>query len=178
MQDFIGQAEKNGVILHDIGRCQFCGADTTGGVFECVALYSTGFDLIDFSNVDNYVYRFLSVDAHALQHPEIHGRWNNHFHLTRLHLILRLDYQWDYNQSPLLSNYLNDYKKDKLDEVLIPPSPLDRGSITTIDILNESKSESACRSMIKQWAISVYDSWCDYHDLVDVIAKGFLAGRY
>ncbi len=31
--------------------------------------------------------RFLSVDAMALQHCELHGPWNNHIHLARLFLI-------------------------------------------------------------------------------------------
>jgi hypothetical protein len=114
------------------------------------------------------------VDAHALQHSEIHGRWNNHFHLTRLHLILKLDYKWDYNKSPLLSNYLNEYKKDKNNEILIPPKPMERGYITSIDILNNAKTESEFKELIKQWALTVYNSWANYHNLVDIIAKGFI----
>jgi hypothetical protein len=174
MQDFIDQATKNGITLIDSGKCQLCGADTIGGIYECVSLYSTGFNLLDFSKIESHISRFLSVDAHALQHSEIHGRWNNHFHLTRLHLILKLDYKWDYNKSPLLSNYLNGYKKDKNNEILIPPKPMERGSITTIDILNNAKTESECKDLIKQWALTVYNSWANYHNLVDIIAKGFI----
>ncbi len=39
-------------------------------------------------------------------------------------------------------------------------------------------SESDCTNLIKQWATSVYDSWSEYHELIDVIAKGFLASRF
>ncbi len=174
MQDFIDQAKKNGITLSHSGKCQLCGADTTRGIYECVSLYSIGFELLDFSKTENYISRFLCVDSHALQHPEIHGRWNNHFHLTRLHLILKLDYKWDYNKSPLLSKYLNVYKNDKNNEFLIPPKSTERGSITTIDILNNAKTESECKDLIYKWALIVYNSWTNYHNLVDIIAKGFI----
>jgi hypothetical protein len=174
MQDYIDQAEKNGVILLAAGKCQFCGAHTSGGVHECVELFSTGFRLIDFSRNENHLFRFLSVDAHTLQHPEIHGRWNNHFHLTRLHLILQLNYSWDYSKSPLLSAYLNAYKKERPDERLIPPKPLERGVITTTDMIHQATTEDECKALIRDWALSVYRSWGKYHTLVDEIAQGFL----
>ena len=87
MQDYISFAEKNGVSLLDSGACQFCGAEVQRGVHECLEIFNLGFQQIDFSNPENHLYRFFIVDAHTLQHSEIHGRWNNHFHLTRLHLI-------------------------------------------------------------------------------------------
>ena len=89
MQDYIDKAKKNGVTLLGNGRCQFCDAETTRGIHECVEIFSLGFQMIDYSKIDNHLYRFLTVDAHTLQHPEIHGRWNNHFHLTRQHLIFK-----------------------------------------------------------------------------------------
>ncbi|MFZ1806223.1 MAG: DUF5946 family protein, partial [Cyclobacteriaceae bacterium] len=94
MQDYIALAEKNGVVLLDKGKCQFCGAHTQRGIHECLEIFNLGFQDIDFSNTENHIYRFWIVDAHTLQHPEIHGRWNNHFHLTRLHLIFKYDVQW------------------------------------------------------------------------------------
>ena len=89
MQDFMDQAAKNGVDLLNKGRCQFCGADYQKGIFDCMENYNSGLLLFDFNDPKYLLNRFLSVDAHALQHPEIHGRWSNHFHLTRLHLILQ-----------------------------------------------------------------------------------------
>jgi hypothetical protein len=174
MQNFTDQADKNGVTLISAGKCQFCGADTTGGVYECVAIYSTGFNVIDFSKSENHITRFLSVDAHALQHSEIHGKWNNHFHLTRLHLILKLGFKWDYAKSPRLSDYLKKYKESNPNEMLTPPNPIERGLTTTTDVLNRAKTEEDCKKLITQWAEEVYDSWNMYHDLVDSIAKGFL----
>ena len=110
MQDFIDQARKNGVTLFDKGKCQFCGADYQKGIFDCMDNYNNGIELLDFNNSEYHISRFLSVDAHALQHPEIHGRWSNHFHLTRLNLIFDKKFKWDYKKSPLLSDYLNEYK--------------------------------------------------------------------
>ncbi len=88
---------KNGVTLQDTGPCQFCGADTKRGVHECLEIFNPGFQDIDYANLVNHVYRFLIIDAHTLQHPEIHGRWSNHFHLTRLHLIFKYSIKWSYS---------------------------------------------------------------------------------
>ncbi|TMU50397.1 DUF5946 family protein [Flagellimonas algicola] len=174
MQDYVDLAEKNGVHLLETGKCQFCGANTTRGIHECMEIFNVGFQEIDFSKVENHGYRFKIVDAHTLQHPEIHGRWNNHFHLTRLHLVFKYDIKWTYQLSPKLSDHLNKYKRDKQDEYLIPPIVLQRGNITTTDILEKSKNEGECKKLINSWAKEVYDIWNNYHNLVDNIAKGFL----
>ncbi|MDF3025997.1 MAG: hypothetical protein K0S23_304 [Fluviicola sp.] len=173
MQDFIDQAEKNGVILLDKGKCQFCGADYSKGVFDCMETYNQGLELLDFSNPENHLSRFLSVDAHALQHPEIHGRWSNHFHLTRLNLIFDKKVKWDYKKSPLLSNYLNKYKSDRPNEVLVLPNPLKRGGMTSKDLIKATTAEE-CIELVREWAKEVYASWSLNHSLVSQIANGFL----
>lgn len=174
MQDYIDLAEKNGVALLDNGKCQFCGANTKRGIHECLEVFNLGFQEIDFSNIENHIYRFLIVDAHTLQHPEIHGRWNNHFHLTRLHLIFKYEIKWTYELSPRLSDYLNKYKDQKHNEYLAPPELLKRGDITTTDIKEKSTNEKECKDLIKKWALEVYEKWSVQHNIVDVIAKGFL----
>ncbi|AXT62275.1 hypothetical protein D1816_18535 [Aquimarina sp. AD10] len=174
MQNYIYVAKKNGVALLDSGQCQFCGANTKRGIHECLEIFNLGFQEIDFSNRANHIYRFLIVDAHTLQHPEIHGRWNNHFHLSRLHLIFKYDIKWTYAHSPKLSDYLNEYKVHKHDEYLNPPEILKRGNITTIDIKEKSTNEFNCKDLIKKWALEVYEKWSTHHDIVDDIAKGFL----
>jgi hypothetical protein len=173
MQDFIDQANKNGVTLLDKGKCQFCGAEFQKGIFECMDNYNNGLELIDFNNSENHIYRFLSVDAHALQHPEIHGRWSNHFHLTRLNLILEKNKKWDFKTSPLLSNYLNEYKAGRPNEFLNPPIFLDRGTITTKDFITVTTTEE-CVKLIKKWAEEVYIAWKENHLIVSQIADGFL----
>lgn len=174
MQNYIDIAEKKGLTLLEKGNCQFCGAKTTRGVHECVEIFSLGFSLIDYSQQANHLYRFMSVDAHTLQHPEIHGRWNNHFHLTRQHLMYEYKVQWKYNLSSNLSDCLNAYKKDKEDEYLLPPKIYERGKVTTTDIINRSKTQTECQEMIKSWGVSVYSSWYKYHNVVDQIALSFM----
>jgi hypothetical protein len=177
MQDFIDQSNKNGVTLLDNGRCQFCGADYQKGIFDCMDNYNNGLHLLDFNNSEHHLSRFLSVDAHALQHPEIHGRWSNHFHLTRLNLILVKNQIWDYKKSPMLSDYLNAYKLNKPNEFLTIPKTLDRGKITAKDLI-DATTASECVELIKKWADEVYHSWSSSHSIVSHIADGFLKNIY
>jgi hypothetical protein len=177
MQDFIDQAEKNGVILVETGKCQFCGADYQRGIFECMENYNSGLLFFDFHDPKNQLYTFLSVDAHALQHPEIHGRWSNHFHLTRLHLILHKKETWDYKKSPLLSNFLNRYKSNRPDEFLKVPEPLARGKITANEV-NKVTTALESAKLIFDWADEVYHSWGSNHGIVAQIADGFLESYY
>ncbi|MEP2671126.1 MAG: DUF5946 family protein [Cyclobacteriaceae bacterium] len=174
MQDFIDQAVKNGVTLLKNGKCQFCGADYPNGIFDCMENYNNGLELLDFNNPEHHMSRFLSVDAHALQHPEIHGRWSNHFHLTRLNLILDKNQIWSYKRSPLLSDYLNKYKSHRPEEFLDVPMPLNRGRITAKD-MTDASTPIECVELIRKWAFEVYHAWSSNHSLVAQIADGFLA---
>ncbi|KAA5538674.1 DUF5946 family protein [Adhaeribacter rhizoryzae] len=122
MQDLLDYAKKNGITLQHEGNCQFCGAKVSQGVWECLSNINHIAELLDFNNPIYYVTRFLSVDAMALQHCEIHGPWNNHIHLTRLFLIFEKNVAWDYSKTPQLSNIINHYKKNK-SEFLTPPPP-------------------------------------------------------
>lgn len=173
MQDFVDQAHKNGVVLLESGKCQFCGAGYQRGIFECMEHYNYGIEILEFGDASNHVFRFLSVDAHALQHPEIHGRWSNHFHLTRLHLMLDKKQNWDYKKSPLLSEYLNAYKLQKPNEQLIVPEPLKRGNTTSKELSMVTTAQE-CREFVKTWASAVYQAWGESHVLVSGIADGFL----
>ncbi len=172
MKTYIDFAQNNGIELQNTGPCQFCGASTTRGVHECVEIFSLGFQEVDFSLPENHYYRFLIVDAHTLQHPELHGRWNNHFHLTRLHLILYHQVKWSYQLSPQLSDHLNRYKAKHPDEYLTPPPLFHRGKTTSVDVKN------ADATMVKDeminWAKSVYEAWQEHHSTVDKIALEFL----
>lgn len=177
MQDFIDQANKNGVTLLDKGKCQFCGADYQKGIFDCMDNYNNGLQLLDFNNSEHHIPRFLSVDAHALQHPEIHGRWSNHFHLTRLNLILEKKQTWDYRKSPMLSDYLNNYKLNGPNEFLSIPKPLERGNTTAKDLTTATTAHE-CVELIYKWADEVYHAWSSSHSLVYIIADGFLDNNY
>lgn len=174
MQNYISLAEKNGVILSDSGKCQFCGANTKRGVHECVEIFSVGFQEVDLSRPVNHIYRFFIVDAHTLQHPEIHGRWNNHFHLSRLHLIFTYGVNWTYDKSPKLSDCLNKYKASHPDEYLTPPPLLQRGQITSSVIKDQSENPETCKALMEKWAKEVYEKWHLHHQTVDQIAQLFL----
>lgn len=175
MQDYVSFAEKNGISLYNKGNCQLCGAKTTRGIHECLEIFNLGFQSIDFSLPENHIYRFFIVDAHTLQHPEIHGRWSNHFHLTRLHLIFKYQVAWTYQLSPKLSDTLNKYKAVNKDEKFKASKPLNRGNITTTDILETASDMEKTKLMIWDWAKEVYMNWEGYHGIVDVIAQRFLA---
>lgn len=177
MQNYIGFAEKNGITLLDTGACQFCGAATTRGIHECNELFSLGFDLLNFGQSENHAYRFMSVDAHALQHPEIHGRWSNHFHLTRQHLMFTHQVQWSYALSPQLSDVLNRYKATRMQERLAPPPSLKRGEITTTTIAQQATTEQECQEWVERWGRAVYAAWEAHHDTIEQIAQQFLSGR-
>lgn len=178
MQDYIQFAEKNGVALWDEGPCQFCGAATDRGVHECIEIFSLGFENLDLSRPEHHSYRFFIVDAHALQHPEIHGRWSNHFHLSRLHLIFCHGLQWSYALSPRLSAYLNGYKKHCPDECLTVPPVLQRGAMTSSSVRELAHASEACKQAIRDWAAAVHEAWHESHSVVDGIVGGFLEADY
>lgn len=173
MKDYIDQAAKNGIRLLKEGRCQFCGGHYTNGIAECMNHYNHLSETLDFNNPAHHHSRFLSVDAHALQHPEIHGRWSNHFHLTRLHLILAHQVKWNYQKSPLLSEALNRYKQEKPDEMLEIPEPCKRGDITSKEI-SASASPDETIARINEWATSVYHSWIPKNTIINQLANEFL----
>ena len=105
---------------------------------------------------------FLCVDAHALQHAEIHGRWNNHFHLSRLHLILKDKVPWNYKYSVLLSEVLKSYKKANPIETIDRPERKKRGRITVIDV-EGANSQEDYNEKVAKWADAVFESYHDGH---------------
>ncbi len=173
MQHYTNFAQKNNVVLLDTGPCQFCGAQTQRGVHECLEVFNLGFQSVDYSLPENHLYRFLTVDAHTLQHPEIHGRWSNHFHLTRLHLMLKHEVEWTYQLSPRLSDHLKGYKRAHAEEYLSLPPILQRGIITSTDVLAVQEDIQQCKDLIRNWAEAVYDVWSDHHITIAEVAKGF-----
>jgi len=177
MQDYIHFAEKNGIILEDSGFCQFCGAKTERGIHECLEIFNFGFSGVDYAKPENLEFKFLVVDSHTLQHPEIHGRWNNHFHLTRMTLVLKEKISWTYELSPILSNTLKEYKITHPSEVLTPPKIGHRGKITTSDVLLAQENSLECKNLIRKWAEEVFLSWQEHHHTVDSIAQSFLSNR-
>lgn len=171
MQDWREQAQKNNIICES-GDCQFCGAPLEEGVSQCVDISSMITFMISQEEGISNMTIFMCVDSHALQHSEIHGRWNNHFHLSRLELILNDKIPWNYKLSPLLSNVVNDYKKSNKNEFIVPPEPKKRGNITAYSIAN-AESEEQYIHLVNDWAKSVYDSFLKDQVISKKIAKLF-----
>ncbi len=172
MQDWREQAKKKNVEIIKEGRCQFCGSPVEKGVTQCVEISSMIIHKLNHADGIKNMTIFMCVDAHALQHPEIHGRWNNHYHLTRLELILNENFQWNYKLSPLLSEVLDEYKKQHQNERIIPSEPGKRGSITAYDI-DKTSSEEEYIELVKQWAKEVYESYLEGHKISKKIASKF-----
>lgn len=166
MQNIEQQAQKNGVALQCVGRCQFCGSDTDGGVFECFDVFNTLPSEVAVSS------QFVYADAHCLQHPEVHGTWNNHFHLTRLYLILEKEIIWDHSKTPYLSRTLDKYKLSR-EKVLIPTLPkLERGKTTVTNLVGLQGNE--IELMIGQWARDVYQAYERFHPIAKVVGGLYL----
>lgn len=172
MQTLEDYAKKNGIVLQGEGPCQFCGAPVIRGVFECHSNLHHITTILDYNNPSCYMTRFLSVDAMALQHCELHGPWNNHIHLARLFLIFEKNVAWDYTKTPLLSNIINQHKKNK-GPLLIPPPLQQRGQITTSDLL-EAQDTEECKMIVTRWAKAVYDSFSMHHGFISSIANTFI----
>lgn len=172
MQDITRYAAKYGISLSDCGDCQFCGCRATRGVFECHENTYRISELLDFNDSRYHLSRFLSVDAMALQHSEVHGPWNNHIHLARLFLIFEKGIDWDYAKTPILSNVINEYKRDKK-EFLQPPPPKQRGEITSADIAGVENVYD-CVKGIHSWAHAVYCAYSVHHSAVAQLSENFL----
>jgi hypothetical protein len=175
MQDWLSYAEKHEIALQDIGPCQFCGAPVLRGVKECHHNISHIAEMLDYNDPANYVTRFLSVDAMALQHYELHGPWNNYIHFARLVLIFEKNVQWNYTLTPLLSNVVNDYKRDKSTHPS-PPIKGQRGTITTVDLL-AAKTPEQCREIVRNWGHNVYEAFYSYREEVEIIVSRFISKR-
>ncbi len=172
MQHWSEQAQKNNIVIAESGDCQFCGAPVEKGVTECVDLSSKITHMINHEDGIKYMTIFMCVDAHALQHPEIHGRWSNHFHLTRLELIFNNDISWNYKLSPMLSHVVDGYKKIHKEEIIISPKLKERGELTVCTIDN-SENEEQYITLVQKWAKSVYDSYKENHHISRKIADLF-----
>ncbi|MEF3310467.1 DUF5946 family protein [Paenibacillus sp. GYB004] len=151
------------------GRCQFCGSKTNGGVFECFDVFNAvAVSSVDITGISQFIY----ADAHALQHSEVHGTWNNNLHLTRQYLILVRNVKWNYSKTPPLSNVLDKYKL-KRPEDMIPPLPvLARGRTTITDLVGLKQEEFS--KMLLQWANDVYQSYVRYHSIAKVVGDLYI----
>lgn len=172
MQSWRDHAQKNKIEIIDNGDCQLCGAILDYGISQCVDLSSNTAHELTHQDGIKHMTIFLCVDAHALQHAEIHGRWNNHFHLSRLDLILNEHIQWTYRLSSRLSEVIDSYKASHLDERILPPEAGKRGVITISDVYR-AQSDGEYIELAHQWATDVYESFAAGHEISQEISSVF-----
>jgi len=169
MQDIERQARKKGIKLERHGRCQFCGSNVQGGVFECFEVFIEMGGRLAETGLPPFRY----ADAHCLQHSEVHGDWNNNLHLARQYLILERGIAWDYSKTPLLSRIMDDYKLSH-PESRIPALPvMDRGQLTVIDLIGLEHQE--LERGLGSWANDVYRSYERFHPIAKAIGDLYLS---
>jgi len=164
-------------MLPDRGPCPFCGAVLDRSVHECVEVFEMGFGNLDHGSRAGYRLLFLMADAHALQHPELHGRWSNHFHLARLVAIFDRGITWRYEDSRKLSAVLDRHADRWPDEHLSTPARADRGSVTMADVRAAGNDPDRRTAAIEAWARSVHAAWSHEHNRVAPIVDRFIAIR-
>lgn len=172
MPKWLEQAAKNELEILEDGQCQLCGSDTLHGIAECVRTAGKITHKISQEKGIQHQTIFLCVDAHALQHTLIHGRWNNHFHLARLHLILKDQIQWTYDMTTVLTEVLDHYKLSHADEHITEPDAAHKSTLTAIDV-DACQDEDEYISLVWQWAQQVYDSFAENHAIAERLADLF-----
>lgn len=172
MPKWLEQAAKNDLEILEDGQCQLCGSDTFHGITECVATASKITHKISQEKGIQHMTLFLCVDAHALQHTLIHSRWNNHFHLARLHLILVEEIDWNFELSPILQEVLDAYKVSHPDEKILEQDAHHKPTITVIDV-DASHNEEEYIDLVWRWAEEVYDSFSGSHEIAMRLADLF-----
>lgn len=154
MQDFRQQAMKNGVTLVESGACQFCGASVEHGVAECLDLFGELAGLVQKERGYGTVHLY-SVDAHTLQHPEVHGRLNNHVHLLSLCLMLeRAASATLGTRKPAVEKFL---ALGREWPPLVPPPIGERGVLTVKDIVDASDERRP--QLARRWGEEVWEAW-------------------
>ena len=98
--------------------------------------------------------------------------WNIRY---RLVLLFEKNVEWNYKLTPLLSNVVNDYKRNRA-QFLSPPAAGQRGKLTSRDVL-AAKTPQDCQAIVKAWAHSVYEAFYSYREEVEPIISQFLTKR-
>ncbi len=136
--------------------CHCCGGQVNEGVKGCFELFS---ELCARGYTDPHygAATFYGVDAHALQHPEIHGKKNNAAHLLRLHWIFE---RGAYMHSGVVPAWWQQYLQCGDVPLLTPPTQ--RGTITVVEVAR-AQTPQAYATLMQQWARTVYDAWHTHH---------------
>lgn len=104
----------------------------------------------------------LTVDTYAVQHPGTPSQQSIRsvgYHLTRMYLIIERGISPDETQQAMVEISAT---KDKY-YWLTPPSDL--GAITVKDV-HQTQSVADHKTMVRRWAVSVWQAWREHHDIV------------
>lgn len=154
MQDFRQQAIKNGVTVIETGPCQFCGAAVARGVAECLELLGDLAGRVRQEPGYGELHLF-SVDSHALQHPEVHGRLNNHVHLLSLCLMLERGASAALgSRKPAVEKFL---ALGREWPALDPPPVAARGALTVEHVARAAVEDRP--ALARRWAEEVWNAW-------------------
>ena len=136
--------------------CTSCGASIEGGLVACQYLFATLLAR-EYTDIAYGKVNFYTVNAHALQHPEIHG-------IKNIAHLIRLCWCIEYHGNPQIGTgpqwfvkYLNgDYR---------PPSleiPQNRGAITVVDV-SKAQTPAVYQDLARAWGQSVWDAFAVHH---------------
>jgi hypothetical protein len=141
---------------HPPDTCRCCGAQILNGVQGCFELYTqlSVQPIIQAAPLNASTYR---VNAHALQHPEIHGKTNNAAHL------LWLCWLFEYGGDAALAGGPPWWRRAARSEVPALAAPAFRGALTVVDVASATTPADHLR-LAEQWARAVYDAWQAHHD--------------
>lgn len=159
MQTLEDYAHKSGLELKKDGPCQLCGSRVTGGIYECFEMFQQIVGEASNPNDTRVTVQLIIVDAHALQHSEVHGIRNNNYHLLRLLGIYKYgtssrigaDYSF---LSPILDPNISVLHLDS-------PQVKSRGILTVADIVGVNEGDHSIK-LIKDWGREVFNAWGAY----------------
>jgi hypothetical protein len=132
---------------------------------ECFELYGELYSYTLTEATYEFIHQHV-VDAYAAQHSG--GITKNIATIYALiGLCLMIDHGLTGKQVQKVHMRMPKRKWEKLD------APTDYKWMTIRDVL-EAKNSSERRVLIRQWAISVWDSWGQYHDYIQNLADQYI----
>ena len=137
--------------------CARCDAVVPGGTVGCFALFYQ-VEAKEYTDPAYGAVNLLTVDAHALQHPEEHGVKNNAFHLIRLCWLLEYGGDPRIGQGP---RWLQKRFDGNVNVPVLEP-PVRRGEVTIADVHGSSSPEEHAKR-VHRWGKSVWAAWSAYH---------------
>lgn len=158
MRIFQRRAPESVETKEEIATCPLCGAAAGSGSDACLRLLA---QLAERAHAEKgYAQAHLfSVDAHALQHSELHGRLSNHVHLLSLCLMLERGASASVDsRKPAVEKFL---ALGREWPALEPPPVPQRGKLTVKNVLDASAEERPL--LARRWAEEAWQAWHPHH---------------